>query len=131
MTNPQDLEPRVNQIEVGMEAVKQTGATLANIVSSHETQIEESRQRFCQFLMQAEANRAQATSDRDEARQTRHSCSSSLKQLLRAVTAGSHNSHLEVINKRVSNGCETCCEAALSVKRNLCCNPLIFSRIYR
>jgi uncharacterized protein YigA (DUF484 family) len=78
MTNA-NFEPRLNQVEIDMDDLKRTVAetsrnvsdlrssisTLADIVSLHETQHEESRQRhedfrerFDQFIQQAETDRA-------------------------------------------------------------------------
>lgn len=72
MTNPQNLEPRLSRVEVDLQDLKQivaetsrnvselrsSIATLADIVASHETQIEESRQRFDQFVERSDRDRA-------------------------------------------------------------------------
>ncbi|WNZ23372.1 hypothetical protein HJG54_11245 [Leptolyngbya sp. NK1-12] len=72
MTNPQNLEPRVERLEIDMTELKQlvsdlrsTVATLADIVATHEAQHEESmrlheesRQRFERFVEQANQDRA-------------------------------------------------------------------------
>lgn len=65
MTNPQNLESRVERLEVDMTELKQlvsdlrsTVSTLADIVATHEAQHEESRQRFDQFVEQANQDRA-------------------------------------------------------------------------
>jgi uncharacterized coiled-coil protein SlyX len=72
MTNPQNLEQRLSHVEIDLQEIKQivaetsrnvselrsSIATLADIVSSHETQIEESRQRFDQFVERSDRDRA-------------------------------------------------------------------------
>jgi predicted nucleic acid-binding Zn-ribbon protein len=60
-----NLEPRIEQVEIDITELKRsildlrsTVSTLADVVSLHENQHKESRQRFDRFVQQAEADRA-------------------------------------------------------------------------